>query len=35
MEVVTDRPLKERGPDKKPGHVIQGGMLPTIAEMER
>ena len=36
MEEVTNTPLEEQRPDRKPDHeAIQGGMLPTIAEMER
>ena len=35
MEELTNRSPKEHRSDEKPSHVLQGGMLPTIAEMER
>ena len=35
MEEITEKPLGEQRLDKKPNYAIQGGMLPTIAEMER
>jgi len=35
MEEVTDKLPKEQQLDKKPNNAIQGGMLPSIAEMER
>lgn len=35
MEEVANQLQKEQRLDKKADHAIQGGMLPTIAEMER